>query len=124
MERRGWAPAQNEPIQIFNHKQPISGAVFSDDESRILTWSKDGTARIGSFRFGGHSRASPFPQVRIQFASRLNTRQGSASFESFGRRSGSARSDHPQPRKSAVFNRDSADFSVAPPLLRQKSRTQ
>ena len=37
---------QNEPIQTFKHEEPIWGAVFNRDESRILTWSEDGTARL------------------------------------------------------------------------------
>ena len=35
---------------IFEHKGPVSGAVFSQDERRILTWSRDGTARVWNSR--------------------------------------------------------------------------
>jgi hypothetical protein len=37
---------QNEPLQNFEHRDRVNGALFSRDESRILTWSKDGTARL------------------------------------------------------------------------------
>ncbi len=30
----------------MKHKKSVNGAVFSRDESRILTWSDDGTARL------------------------------------------------------------------------------
>ena len=43
---RLWAVGQNEPIQTFKHEESVNGAVFNRDESRILTWSEDGTARL------------------------------------------------------------------------------
>jgi hypothetical protein len=33
-------------LELRGHEGVVSGAVFSKDESRILTWSRDGTARL------------------------------------------------------------------------------
>ena len=51
---RLWAVGLNEPIQTLTHMPAalklvygnVNGAVFNPDESRILTWSGDGTARL------------------------------------------------------------------------------
>jgi hypothetical protein len=40
------AIGKNEPLQIFKHKGLVHGALFNRDESRILTWSEDGTVRL------------------------------------------------------------------------------
>ena len=32
--------------QVFQHEDAVNGAQFNADESRILTWSEDGTARL------------------------------------------------------------------------------
>ena len=39
-------PLQRETIPALRHEQAVLGAAFSRDESRILTWSEDGTARL------------------------------------------------------------------------------
>ena len=43
---RLWAMGQNEPVHTFKQDKPVVGAVFNRNESRILTWSHDGTARL------------------------------------------------------------------------------
>ena len=40
--KRDWALRPH-----FDYKKGVSGAMFNGDESRILTWSEDGTAAMG-----------------------------------------------------------------------------
>jgi WD40 repeat protein len=35
-----------DPLQTFKHEGRVNGAQFSRDESRVLTWSADKTARL------------------------------------------------------------------------------
>ena len=35
-----------EPIQTFKHDGTVEGAQFTQDESRVLTWSYDDTVRL------------------------------------------------------------------------------
>ena len=37
---------------IFEHNDAVSGAAFNQDETRILTWSRDGTARLWDAKDG------------------------------------------------------------------------
>ena len=37
---------QRQLVPAMRHEESVSGAVFSRDESRLLTWSDDGTARL------------------------------------------------------------------------------
>ena len=41
-----WDATKPEPLQIFKHHGGVIGAQFSRDESRVLTWSHDKTARL------------------------------------------------------------------------------
>jgi WD40 repeat protein len=37
---------QDKPLRGFSHADLVNGAVFNRDESQLLTWSSDGTARL------------------------------------------------------------------------------
>jgi energy-coupling factor transporter ATP-binding protein EcfA2 len=55
-------------VHILRHKGPVQGAIFNVDETRILTWSRDGTVRIWDAQTG-----SPIgqPMVHDSWVSRI-----------------------------------------------------
>jgi hypothetical protein len=57
----------------MRHERSVSGAVFSEDESRILTWSEDGTARVRRLRwFDGWPSEHVALHVEVRTGTRLN----------------------------------------------------
>jgi WD40 repeat protein len=47
-----WIVSTGKKIQTFQHSASISGAKFSLDETKILTWGKDSTARVWDIATG------------------------------------------------------------------------
>ena len=66
MAQRGFgrsAPAARNRSRAFEHKQEVLGAVFSKDESRVLTWGRDDTARLWAI---GTGSKEPLQSFRAQ----------------------------------------------------------
>jgi WD40 repeat protein len=47
-----WAAASGERLQTLSHEGSVIGAAWNGDESQILTWSRDGTAKIWAAQSG------------------------------------------------------------------------
>ena len=46
-----WKASDGTPVAApMNHKDPVSGAIMSQDESRILSWTQDGTMWLWNFQ--------------------------------------------------------------------------
>ena len=51
-KRRSWDVTKTEPLQVWKHDESVSGAAFTGDEARVLSWSDDGAVKLWDVKLG------------------------------------------------------------------------
>jgi WD40 repeat protein len=72
---RLWDVTQQHTIQTWNHDNNVNGATFSRDESRILSWSDDGTVRLWD---SSVDASIPYSELRLEYEVRTATTMDTA----------------------------------------------
>ena len=62
----------NPLAQPFQHKGSVTGAVFSQDETRVLTWSDDNTARLWELPTDPWPRSALVLRAEVETGTRLS----------------------------------------------------
>ena len=71
-DRHGQQGAASE----LSSTRVVVGAVFSKDESRVLTWGSDGTARLWAIGTGSNDRSRAFEHKGVQAQCSARTKAG------------------------------------------------
>jgi hypothetical protein len=66
-----WDVTKTEPIQVWKH-DAVDGAVFTGDESRLLSWSVDGVVKLWDVILTDLTPAEQILELEVRSATRLS----------------------------------------------------